>query len=641
MKLTVLLLAITALSFGARDASATTLYRVGAPLSSAEKDSLESIGIDYREIEWSTSQVLDSIHGDSLEVGSLQPNFFAEDEDLAATLLDRNGFVAGVDLRWRMADRARAMIDHDPTTAYIWAAVPPEAFVTLANNRWSAYFDLGERFRVREIRFRPVEGRPDNFLEHFRIGVSEEGMTRFNVPGFQTITEVKGNTEPEVSVVLDPPLTVRSIWMRIFRHTAKQISVGAFEVYGGGFISQAAYESDVIDLEDIGSWGEIRWSGRKDPHARIAIRTRAGTDPQPDVFWETRPEQQDSVRFLGGGGDLSLTEYKREYAKLKEFLKPIEKEDWVTYDTEHWSFWSSPYAFENPGVAIASPGPRQFIQIKADFSSTVEEAGKIDYIEFKASSPPLVRELQGEIYPIEVEVGEVTHFTYYIKPSIRSEDHGFDAVEISTPSGVVSVDSLRLDETDQEDFSWNIREDGLGFEVFLPRRLEPSDSGTLVEVVFNALVLREVGTLFEGRAFNTSRPHEVRQRILPGDAAVEVESERLSVTTSLSSSLVFSPQVSPNPFTPNDDGVNDVVNISYKLLRVTSSVPVSIEIFDLSGRLMKQVYMGDDPLGEYSHNWDGTDNSNSLVPPGLYLYRISADLQSELETNSGIFSVAY
>ena len=56
---------------------------------------------------------------------------------------------------------------------------------------------------------------------------------------------------------------------------------------------------------------------------------------------------------------------------------------------------------------------------------------------------------------------------------------------------------------------------------------------------------------------------------------------------------------------------------------------------------MKQVYQGDDPLGEYSLTWDGTDNSNSLVPPGLYLYRIVADVQSNHETNSGILAVAY
>ena len=406
-------------------------------------------------------------------------------------------------------------------------------------------------------------------------------------------------------------------------------------------MSQAAYESEIIELQDVASLGEIRWSGRQAPSTRVDIRTRTGTDPHPDIFWEARPEQQDSVKFLQGGGDLSLTEYKRQYSRLSDFLKPQLPQDQASPDMEHWSSWSSPYPFEHPGVDLVSRGPRKYFQIKADFSSTFEAGGKIDHIEFKVSAPPAVHRLVGEIHPVETQVGAATQFTYHIRPTVRSGDSSFDGVEITAPSGVVSVDSLRLDGIDLEDFTRKIHRDGRGFEVLLHRRLEPTDSGTLVEVVFTAPVLREVGTVFDGKVFDTSSPSEVRQRIIPGNATDEIESDRLTVTTSLSSALMFSLEVSPNPFTPNGDGVNDVVSMSYKLLRVTAAVAVSIEIYDLSGQLVKRLYEGENPLGEYAHTWDGTDNSNRLVPPGLYMYRIAADLQSERESNNGILSVAY
>ena len=154
-------------------------------------------------------------------------------------------------------------------------------------------------------------------------------------------------------------------------------------------------------------------------------------------------------------------------------------------------------------------------------------------------------------------------------------------------------------------------------------------------------VLREVGTQFAGRIFDSAQPNEVRQRVVPGDAAVEIDSDRLSVKTALSKSLVATPEISPNPFTPNGDDINDLVNISYKLLRVTSAIPVSIDIFDLSGRKVKEVYSGKDPLGEYHHTWDGTDASNNLVSPGLYLYRIDATVQSNHQMISGTVCVAY
>ena len=60
-----------------------------------------------------------------------------------------------------------------------------------------------------------------------------------------------------------------------------------FEIFGGGFVSQSSYESDVIKLDNNASWGQLRWKGRQDPGARVDIRTRTGTDPQPNLFWES------------------------------------------------------------------------------------------------------------------------------------------------------------------------------------------------------------------------------------------------------------------------------------------------------------------------------------------------------------------
>ena len=631
------------LLLGAREAPGVILYRIGTPFTAAEKDSLDGAGIDFREIDWSSSQLQEGLEPDSLRAGSLQPNFLDEDEDIAATLFDRGGRIWIDVFGAPNALIAQVLIDSDPATDYAWFAVAPESFTAnIRNERLTV--DLGGRFLIREVRFRPAAEKPQHFLERFTVGIGDREdlfLRSGQFPFFPPLLEVKENTDPEVTLRLNPPVTTSALQLRIFRQTPKEIGLADFEVFGGGYVGRASYETDVIAMEDAASWGEIRWSGGRDPHARVEIRTRTGTDPQPEIYWEARPEQQDSVRFLQGGGDLSLSEYKARYGRLSDVLKPELPEDQVSHDTDNWSFWSSPYAFDDPGVGIVSPSPRRYFQFAVAFASTVEHGSKIDNAEFTVSVPPAVRRLLGEISPAETSIGEATRFTYYIRPTIRSGDSGFDGVEISTPSGVASVDSLRMDGVGQPEFSWRMRADGFGFEVDLPRRLQPSDSGSVLEIGFAAPVLREVGAVFHGRVYDTTRPQEVRQRIVPGNATDKVESDGLAVKTSLSSSLLFSPRVSPNPFTPNADGVNDAIFIAYKLLRVTTPVPVSVEVFDLSGALVKRVYEGIDPFGAYTHTWDGTGGSGRLVPPGLYLYRIAVDFQTRRETGSGILSVAY
>jgi hypothetical protein len=646
------LLVLLGFALFSKNASGVIIYRVGAPFAEAEKDSLQDLGIDFREIDWSFSALEQGLELDSLSTGSLQPDFFDEDEDMARTVSNRGGWISVSVYGRGNTLVAQVLVDGDPSTAYVWPeAVDSPARITL---------DLGGQFLVKKVRFRPQAENPGRFLESFGLGVGNAlrstscGHCVANLPlaniqkpgGVAPMERISENTDPEVTVLLEPPdgLETRFLQLNIRRVTTKAIELAEFEVYGGGFVNQASYASDIIELENLASWGPITWSGRQDPNARIEIRTRTGTDPQPDIFWEARPEQQDSIRYLQGGGSLSAKDYKASYDRLPDVFKPTDEWNRVSPDAENWSFWSSPYDFAQPGVDLASPSSRQFIQLRADFTSTSEDGGKIDYLEFKASVPPAVRGIVGEIFPPETRIGAVTHFTYFVKPTIRAGDQGFDSVEIATPAGFTSVDSLRLGGVDQAGFTWVAQEDGLGFEVQLPRKLGPADSGVVLEVVFSAPVLREVGTFFDGRVFDSTRPQEVRQQIVPGNAADEAESELLSVRTSVGESLLFAPRVFPTPFSPNGDAINDVLTISYTLLRVTAPVPVSVGIYDLSGALgalVKQVYAGEDSIGEYARSWDGTDRSNRLVAPGIYLYRLAVDLHTAREVRSGIVSVVY
>ena len=643
------LLALLVLSLFSSETYGVILYRVGTPFTAAEKDSLQNLGIDFREIDWSFSELEEGLELDSLSAGSLQPNFFDEDEDIARTALSRGGEVHITVFAHENSLVGQVLLDGDPNTAYVW-----EEAVGVSSRRARVTLDLGGQFLVKKVSFRPLAENPGRFIESFIVGVTNVPFETFRIPALPAVNvqkpggaapapRIDENTDPEVTVLLNPPdgVEIRFMQLDIRRVTPKAIELAEFEVFGGGFVNRSSYVSDIIELDDLASWGAISWSGRQDPNARIDIRTRTGTDLQPDIFWEARPEHQDSIKYLQGGGTLTAKDYKARYDRLPDVFKPVEERDRVSPDTENWSFWSSPYDFDQPGADVVSPSSRQFIQLGVDFTSTTEDGGKIDYIEFKASVPPAVRGIVGEIFPPETQIGAVTQFTYFIKPTIRAGDQGFDSVEIATPSGFTSVDALRIEGVDQADFTWTPQPDGLGFEVQLPRKLGPTDSGAVLEVVFKAPVLREVGTFFDGRVFDSAKPHEVRQQIEPGNAADEAESEQLSVRTSVGRSLLFAPRAFPRIFTPNNDAINEILTISYTLLRVTAPVPVSVAIYDLSGALIKQVYAGDDSVGEYARFWDGTDGSNRRVAPGIYIYRLAVDLYTGTEVSSGIVSVVY
>jgi len=110
---------------------------------------------------------------------------------------------------------------------------------------------------------------------------------------------------------------------------------------------------------------------------------------------------------------------------------------------------------------------------------------------------------------------------------------------------------------------------------------------------------------------------------------------------SLGTKILKSVEVSPNAFTPNGDGANDLANIQYQILKLTKAVPVSVSIYDLAGRLIRRLYDGTEESGIYSKPWDGLDDQNKLVSPGLYLVRISIDADRGQGDRTALIGVVY
>jgi hypothetical protein len=73
----------------------------------------------------------------------------------------------------------------------------------------------------------------------------------------------------------------------------------------------------------------------------------------------------------------------------------------------------------------------------------------------------------------------------------------------------------------------------------------------------------------------------------------------------------------PNPFNPS-------TTISFNIPSGIAFRMVQVEVFNIQGELVKSLFSGELPQGNYLVKWDGTNNLNSFVASGIYLCRVKA-----------------
>jgi hypothetical protein len=307
------------------------------------------------------------------------------------------------------------------------------------------------------------------------------------------------------------------------------------------------------------------------------------------------------------------------------------------YDQANWTFWSSPYAFaDSNGTPIVSLSPRRYLQLKVDFLPQDEDGGQVDFLEVRAS-PPVATQLVGEVWPVEVKVGQPQQFTYAVRPTFGANGEGFDRLAIATSSIVEGVAAVRIGD---EPVSYAVEVSEPHRVVVSFPRLTVEDSGALVEVVFQAQVLR-YGSTFAAQVWDSAQPLEVHQGVQGGDASPAYEGNRVWIATTSREQAVLQVRAASAILTPNGDGRNDTVGLGYDLLELTGPASVGVAVWDLLGRLVRQVYAGRDDVGTYERTWDGRDELGRLVPPGLYLYRVSVEADHQTVEQAELLHVVY
>lgn len=110
-----------------------------------------------------------------------------------------------------------------------------------------------------------------------------------------------------------------------------------------------------------------------------------------------------------------------------------------------------------------------------------------------------------------------------------------------------------------------------------------------------------------GSTLSTSEIQQAEQWDVPG--TVTSADEPLAIPARFAISQNY-----PNPFNPT-------TQFDYA---VSSRSFVSITVYDLLGREVKSLVSDEKAAGVYKAEWDGTDNAGTVLPSGMYLYRMTA-----------------
>ena len=266
------------------------------------------------------------------------------------------------------------------------------------------------------------------------------------------------------------------------------------QVYGDGYPLAVRLRSPLIDLGNGKNLNSVEWQAQTPLGTHIEIRSRTGNDIVEQYTFHDK-----------NGKEVT----QRRYDKLIPSFKG--KIDTTRIPGADWSPWSNIYSAS--GAAFQSPSPRRFMELDVRLvSDSPTQAPRFDWLAVNFSDP-LASEVIGEVFPLQVEPGQETLFSYFLRPSTTQD--GFDRIAIEATT-VPRFDAAFVD---GESVEVTIEVLDQGFRATFPRRIR---SRQLVELRFTAPVYLQA-TRFDA-FLEDSQKAQVRQLVDPGDAAPQVES---------------------------------------------------------------------------------------------------------------------
>lgn len=381
--------------------------------------------------------------------------------------------------------------------------------------------------------------------------------------------------------------------------------VGEFQVFGQGYPARVLLRSPVIDLGSAWNITSLAWSAQVPASADLLLRSRSGDQVVEETHY-----------YDNKGKEVT----QRKWEKLIEaFRGPAET---LLQPGGDWSLWSEPY--RESGTLFRSPSPRRYLQLELEFlSADPLAAASLERLVIHYARP-LAHQAVGEIFPQQVKPGVAQEFSYFLRPAFSRGDLGFDQLSLEVNASLFRDVPLEFREArrDGQPLRAEYQQTSRGFHLRLPA---PVEAPGLLEMRFAA-------TLFQPTHFQVFMARDsLRQQVDPGDAVPELAGETDVVSLPVDQALLDHLEIAPQLFTPNGDGRNEEVNISFDALMLLAARPICARVCDLQGRTVRRLSQTEGLAGHYQLRWDGRGDQGQLLPPGIYLIllEITGDATSQ------------
>ena len=501
------------------------------------------------------------------------------------------------------------------------------------------YFeDLGALFWVDTMHFLTDGASPINELY---VDVSDgtlapDGSIKWTRVGRSTSRDAFGHTASEGlrfrEIQIDPS-KIRFI-RSPFQNPLNSLSYIAFTevmLYGEGFVAEVSLTSDLIQFNEPKNLISVEWEADTPPRTQVQLQTRTGNELIEEKIYH------DSSGKV-------VTE--KRYNKLPKSKKGDITSTFKPGDD--WSTWSVPHT--QSGEAIKSPSPRQYMELRLILLTDRADAAVTLRSIAVNTSDPVADRLVGEVWPTRIEtVGTPEEFSYFIRPDFTATDQGFDEISLEATAGT-EMELLEVRTGSKDDFANGQTTNYAPADLTLIdtpadslrlRLDEKIDRGTeLVQVRFRATIFGNSAS-FRALVQNSAIPG-FWQRVDEGDPTELVSSQTVTVLALSGDEIIKDFRLGSRVFTPNGDGVNDELVVSFGVARVGAERPVTLTVYDLSGVETNQIEeRRPDPRGNYVFQWDGKDHLGELVPPGIYLARVKVDVDSGSADNTFVQRVVH